>query len=667
MITFYFIRFAQLRRISRITWRWVRRHPRWSVVIALGIWFIVAEAGGTVLIAQADNGTISSLPWLSPLSAKDSGGVDLLHYATLPLDRGDAWTWDKSFISSIVDPLWVFHLAAVSWVLWLFQFLLSFQWVDWLATPIGAIATFISGIVSQIGWLPLALAAVAVICGAFIMGGKVAKGVIEIAISVAASVLAVTLLANPVAALTGPNGALPWVESWGGTLAASIASDNPSLSVNDPSSTDASKALSDTLIAQLMDIWVRYPAQEVAFGHTLTGDCSTVFSDAMKKVNPIDRGDTSVRDAVHNCDPAAWDYVTNPGFGQVATVFIIQMGADILMLLGLAFSLVLMMSVGYALGQALKLTGVVYAAVAPGVARGAFWKSLIGMYTAVLSVGFSVVMLSGFLRIITAIMTSAAGASLPIVAQMLIVDLVVIVLIISMFVLRHQAKKAGETLAQRLSRIGFGSKSPERRPSPVMQSAKRVGERYLAEKFRKPPVLGPGADNRALNFNMFGGGPRPGTVDGGEFVQTPNAGGGSSPVAGRLVGGAMKAISTGAQVGAAAASGGTSAAVIAMGKVAGKTVLQRAVVSGGSRAMKSLTSGSESASTPPERSGRPNYTGFGRQIVVDGQGTGKIAPAKAPERGGVYSISSMPKVSRSPISSTLRSCLEAAAKGGPSK
>src|SRR5690606_36002750 len=79
---------------------------------------------------------------------------------------------------------------------------------------------------------------------------------------------------------------------------------------------------------------------------------------------------------------------------------------------------------------------------------------------------------------------------------------------------------------------------------------------------------------------------------------------------------AGKLVVTGAQVGMAAASGGTSAAVIALTKEGGKYVLQR---------------GFEHAATPPpkskdtdtnagEASGthhRPTFTGYGRRIVVD--------------------------------------------------
>ena len=126
---------------------------------------------------------------------------------------------------------------------------------------------------------------------------------------------------------------------------------------------------------------------------------------------------------------------------------------------------------------------------------------------------------------------------------------------------------------------------------------------------------------------------------------------------GRLAGGNLLAIgskagslvSTGAQLAAAASTGGTSAVVMSASKMAGKTVLQRAVAHG----------------TEKIANGRPmpTFTGFGRQIVVDGEGKSAIAPAKAPERKSVYDVTSMPRRAPSIAASSLRRQLTSAAVG----
>lgn len=720
ILAFWYLRLGAMRRRGRRVWKWARRHPRWASVVAFGIFWAGMEAAGTTAAAFADSSGPASLPFLPPGSLKDTQGVDLVHYAVLPLDRGDVWTWDKTFWTSIVDTIWMGHITAIGWMLWLFKWLLGFQWVEWIAAPLNVIGTFIQSILGNIGWIPLALTAAAIICALAFFSGRVGKSIVELGISIMCSVLAVGVLANPVASLTGPSGFLNTVEGYGGTIAASIASGDSTLNDQAPSASQASQVLSSTITAQLMDLFVRMPAQEIAFGQNLTGDCDTTFTTQEKAINPVDSSSTSVRDAIHSCTgtsengqsegDAAWGYVTNPGPGMVFTALVIQLGSDLLFSLALAVSIVLIMCVGYAIVNAVKLMLTVYAAVAPGVARESLWKSLIGMYVSALCMGLTIVLLSAYLRLIEDVMTKASNANLNIVAQTLIVDLLVIACVISLFVIRHKAHKAGQTVAQRLAQMGFAGRSAPHRPNPVMQTARRVGEHYLAERMRKEPIAG--SDNRSINFLAFGSGAGGGAGTGGlphftasSMGSPASPGGVAAAKALGMAGGVKGALGAAATIGAAAGTGGASAVVMAMGKVAGKRVMQRAVVSGGQRALRALGPGSSTdapqapgtalelgsraadtagsaaesaadiprtapstpaapAQTPAAASEARSFTGFGRQIVVDKDGTGRIAPLEAPESRGVWQITNL--VPRQDVAnSTLRQRLqEAAGRGG---
>jgi hypothetical protein len=652
------LRAAVFHRALRRIWKWACRHPRWSVVIVMVVWYVASLIFNGAL-ALADNGSVSSLPFLPPTEMKDTHGVSMVHYVTLPLDRGDAWTFGKTFWTSITDAIWIAHITALTWMLWQFEFLLSFQWVSWLASPIDVIAKLVHNVVSAIGWIPLALAIAALVCGIAFWTGRMAKSLVEVGVSVAAAVLAVTILANPVATLTGPNGAFSFVEKWGGSIAVSIAGGDDQLSNQDPSTTDSSKILTDTITAQLMDLFVRLPAQEIAFGHDLTGKCDDVFTAQMKADNPIDTSSTTVRDAVGQCDPSAQDYVTHSGPVQTITAAVVSTGSFTLTMLGEGLALVLMLTVLGALWQALKLIAAVNAAVLPGVARQSFWRSLIGMYVAVLCVGLTVILLSGYLRLIVDAMTAASKAlgHTDVVAELLFIDMTVIVLIIGLFYIRHRAKKAGEKVADRLARLGFGGPR-EKHPNKALESARRVGESYLATHLRKPTrspkQLTPAASKQPAELGYLPSATatrRPGDTLG-EITAGGKSGGPNGTPGGNLLAIGSKAgslVSTGAQLAAAASTGGTSAVVMSASKMAGKTVLQRAVAHG----------------TEKIANGRPmpTFTGFGRQIVVDGEGKSAIAPAKAPERKSVYDVTSMPRRAPSIAASSLRRQLTSAAVG----
>jgi hypothetical protein len=668
----------------RRAWRWACLHPRWATVIVLASWWALMVMAGTTA-AYADSNDIT-VPFLPPTTIADSSGVSLQHYAVLPLDRGDMWTWTKSWNAQIVDSIWNGNIIAIGWMLWLFEWLLGFQWVGWISAPLNDIATLVQNTLSQIGWIPFALSLAAGIGGFVMLKGRYATGFGEIAVSIMCSILAVGILANPVAALTGEHGALPWAEKWGANLSVSIVSDDSTGPSGTPSVDDGAKVLSSTITSQMMDIFVRDPAQIIAFGHPLTGQCDKTFTEEMKKASPIDTSSTSVRDAVGSCDADAKEFATHPGVGQIFTAATVALGSLVLFLLGLAMAVVLMMCVFYALTQALKLMGAVYAGVAPGVARVALWRSLIGMYTGAISVGISVVMLSAYLKILTDLMASATDGKtmtgLNIVGRTFLIDLVVIVLIVSLFVARHKAKKAGQSLADRLARIGFGS-TPRQNQHPILKAGARAAGRYAVNRLSNRPTPAAASAPSKKELPASDGS---GTRHAGEYTATPlranraalpagtggaatgagpNAGGGPG-LGGKLLAGAGNA----AQLALAAASGGTSAVVMKAGTMAGQKVLQRHLQQPrGARALPAAEQPRTGRQTRPYEApaaaegSSSTSTPFGRQIVVDRDGTGRIAPA-APPRRGAYNVTTLPRRQR-PVGSPVRAALErAAAKGG---
>ncbi|WP_287136450.1 hypothetical protein [Clavibacter sp.] len=586
-------------------------------------WLVMAYLGTPSAYADGDGDV--TLPWLPPNAVSDSHGVSLTHYAILPLDRGDAWTMQKSFLSNIIDFIWTPIVGTIAWVLWLFQWLLEFSWVGWLATPISGISTTLQQFMSGIGWIPFALVLTAFVAGMVFMSGRYAAGGFEFLISIICAVMAVGILANPVGTLTGDTGVLHWSRSWGGNLAASVASDDGKISTADPTPDDAAKVLSSTITSQLVDVFVRRPAQVIAFGKELTGPCDDVFTTQMTAANPIDSSSTSVRDAVGSCDSGAGKYVTNPNFGQIFTVLTIASGSTILMTLGVGFALILFGTVIYALYQALKLTGAVYAAVAPGVAREALWKSLFGMYLAAMFVGASVILLAAYLKILVSMLTSASAAGMNILGQTSLISTVVTALLIMLVYIRHRVHKAGDSLAKRLARLGFGRASAPRN-RPLAKEALRAAERFIPRPQAPAPETSPWGMWFARRTQMPGvAGPEP--RDAGHFTASPvpapngHSGGGA-------VSAALGGVGTAAQLALSAASGGSSSVAVKLAHMAGTQVLQRHLVVPEQGAQRP----SRDRDLPRELSqAAPHATiPFGRQIVVGPDGTGRVAPAASP-------------------------------------
>lgn len=668
MITFALSGYRTFRSRARRLWWWACRHPKTAMLLALLlVWLVSAILA--VPAAYADGSANSSAPpYMPPSDLKDSNGVPLWRYTILPLDRGDVWHPQKTAISWVIDLLWTINLASFSWCLWLLSFLLEFTWVDWIATPVGAIADTIQSVLSQFGWAPVALAVAGLVFGCAVAFGKFAKGAIDLGVSLLCFVLATGALANPVAALTGEHGALTWAESTGANLSVSVLSTDGADPTGTPDKEQAKDLISQSLMGGLIDVFVRIPAQEIAFGHALSGECDTTFTQQMKNASAFDSSSTNVRDAVGKCDKDAQEYVTHPSTSQILTTLSIQGGSGTLLLIALAMALITMIAVIYALMNAAKLMVNVYAAMLPGVAREALWRSWVGMYVGAFSLAVSIVMLAAYLKILGSVMKAVSDAGLSIVAQTTVIDIFVIALIITLFWAFFAARRSGKNLAKWLATLGNRVGSNQREPlSPLKAETLRTAGRYAANRLSRPrpkPEL-----------------PAPATVpslDAGHLTATPSTRRGTATKV-------IRSAATAGQLVAAASTGGTSAVAMKAMQIGGKKVLQRhalgtmpstvgkvldrKIAHGGVATTSSSSNGSSSSRSTAASSARPTSTSksavpFGRQIVVDPSGVGRIASASV-DRSGVYRITRArpPQVAQSPVRAALERAAQAAQTG----
>jgi hypothetical protein len=628
---------------------WCILHPRLTAALIVTVGYLIACIALAPPAHAADGTETAQFPLLPPTPITDSAGVSLTHYITLPLDRGQGQfgRWDKGVVGFAIDFAWIPSVVVISWVLWLFQWLLGFEWVSWLATPLNSIATLLQTFLGELNWIPFALMVTALAAGIMLMRGRYATGGAEIAVSVVCAVLAGGLLVNPVATITGPGGALEVSQTYGANLAASIVSDDDQIGQTAVRPADAQNVITTAITGQLVDLFVRQGAQIVVFGKPLTGDCEAVFTDTMSLAKPYDLDSTEVRDKVGDCDPAAKDHVQHPGVHQVITAGSMSMGTLSLLILGIGLALFLFAAILYTLWQAMKSMVAVQVAVLPALGRAALWKSVFGTYIGAFTLAATVVALAVYLRLLIYLLSFDAGLNLA--SQMMIVNLFNTVFLVSLIVARHRAKKAGETLAERLSKIGLGNAKLSAGPSPILSSAMRVGEHYVASALRnsrKPTAdrqlaptaprakqPAPTADAGYMHATRDNTGPA--ALEAGSPSNAPAGGSGARPAGGRTGSKMLGAALAATELATAAATGGTSSVVLRATTLAGQTVLQRHIAQ---------------RSTVQEPAGRqpadiigdaPASQPFGRRIIVDADGHGHIE-RQAERNEVIHDISSLP-------------------------
>jgi hypothetical protein len=494
VIAFYARGFATLTGVLGPVGRWAGRHPRWAAVIAIVLFDLVAIVGGNAYARADDGGSLA--PFLPGGDIEDTNGVPVNEYAVLPLDRGDALTYQKTIVTSIVDFIWVGHIGSIAWMISFLDWLLSFEWVGWISAPFNALATIVASYTGAINWIPFALMITGFVAFIAISKGRYAGGLIEILLSCVCAMLAAGLLANPVASLTAAGGALETAQDYGSQIAAAVVSDDGEISDREVTGADI---LSATVTTQLADIFIRIPAQTIAFGHTLTGDCDQVFTDTMKSDSPGAGGENTVRDRVGDCDEEAKTYVQNPNMGSVATSYIISSGSVALFLLAMGLALLFIITVFFFFVEAIKTQWNILIGILP-ISRAGLWKSLMGTAMGLVSVIAMVVVMAAYLKILISILT--ATRAMGVVMQMQFINIVVVVLLVLLWKVRSSAKKAGISIAEQLSKLGLssGTKQPRDRSAAIATMGHAAN--YAVNRMTRPKPMEPAQtmDNRSINF-----------------------------------------------------------------------------------------------------------------------------------------------------------------------
>lgn len=446
-----------------------------------------------IIAPGASAETVGLQEWLSQTT--DAYGVPLDHYQTLPLDRGDLLHSDLMLLAGIMSFIWGLHYSLVTTLLWLLQFLLSFEWVSMIITPIKPMAEQIQALLSGLNWVPFAVTVAGATIGLLFVAGRRNQGWGELVLSVTMVVLATGALMNPVTWITGPGGMLEKSQIFGAQVAVEIVGGDSS-QVTSPE--DASAALSETVMTDLGTLLLRNPAQTSAFGHILDGECGQAFTDATIAADPLDTTSTDVRDAVSDCDEAAKAYVSAADFFKPAQMLFIGGGVLVLLVLGFALALIFIISVLLAMFYGTWQMISVLIAILPGSSRTSFLRAFFGVIACMAAIITTTVLTAATVNLLVSVLEATTG--LGVVLQMMILFLVTVAVIALVFKIRNDLHKKGKSLADWAARLGLSKTTPTK-PSKLArfpQAAAQLGRdelnrRLMARRLNpKPAGTNPG-------------------------------------------------------------------------------------------------------------------------------------------------------------------------------
>ena len=629
MITFYVESF---RTMGEGLWRariWVHRHPilaRILTVIALVGYFVFAQARAAHAAGFLPDG----------VDYTDSKGNAFSQYGEIDIDGGDVWSPGKVVVNFIVQLLWSIQYFFTGVILWLFDFLLAFEWVSWIATPFNQLAVWLQGQLGELNWIPFALMISAIVGGIALFVGRISGGLWEMFIAAVIAVLAVGLLANPVASLTAAGGLLDNAQDFGGQLATSI--------VVDPDAQTTDTSLSAAVNSALMDIFVRIPYQVISYAQVLPDQCQGYFDTFIQTGEP----QTTLRDCAPEAAVFAHD---NPGGMNVLNAMVNGGGITVMFVFGMVIAALLMVSVVFFLVAAVKAMLLVYLAILP-INREPLWKALSDGFMGAVSLVVMTVCLALYLKLTTWIMGQTGG--LPHQLRMVFLMLFLVIVIVLIIRARKSTLRAGRGVAQHLSKLGLGMRpAPKDSNALLKMSALSSMANTAAGLFSRSPSKTPvaaglpaaptAAPSAPINLTQV------------RTPGSPSGGGTGAPRAAIGAGGAQKALGA---VGAAttvakgAASGGVAGAAAAGAVVVGKAAARKV----GSKATSAATNALVRRATPKPA---PATVDVGElrvvkvaesapsRIEVDSRG---VATARPKPSNQVHDITSLPRRSVQPPS-----------------
>lgn len=452
------------------------RRPRTALALkVMGLYLILAAVTDPVVHAdegQKSGGGDAFTMFLDTSNLKDKEGIEINRYSTLPLDRGDAFTFNKTIVGNILDFMWSVHYRIVSLSLAILHYVLSFEWLDWLLSPFMFIGAQVAPLMERMGIQPLilTLAAAAFSIGFFMMRRRgAALAELSIILGVV-SLISGSALANPTAQLRdhkGPDGTQQtgWLlnsTTWASDIASEIYlhdKKRQQIEASGMSQGLTNQKPQDIITRSLVSVLVREPYQLVAFGQNLDGKCKTDFNKMVREKDYKDVASNERRDAItgsSGCsDTKKW--VDNPDLYRAGDLLSYTLSAFAPLFLVAVFIVLIFKTVFDACVNAVLTTVYAWYAMLPAVDRRKFFDRAIGTFFSCLKVGVLIGVLVLYLYILEQFY--AATAKWAPLLRSIVMAVLIFILAKKSWEFFRDRNFDGSGLAERLSRMGLKGSS----------------------------------------------------------------------------------------------------------------------------------------------------------------------------------------------------------------
>jgi hypothetical protein len=459
--------------LSIRAWVWLSMHRKVSFTLAflacclVSNFILIDQAQAT---GQSGEGTVPVVGF--PASGiTDTHGVPVSRYLELPFDSGNVTHPVRSARYVIASFLWTLYAGPLIALLAMVDWILTFEWLEWIAAPFVLVANTIRGLMDGIGIVGVAVAVTALAIAIAFLRGRRSSAWVELAMVILMFGIVASPLANPAEWVTGESGAVQTARDYG--------MEAGELSTPGGGNTSPEGSIVSGVI---VDMTLRDPMLTMSWGSDLATnqECTDRWNhNALDPANSA--GD--IRTEVNSCDDAAQDANETDSF-----IFLAPFGIGLTTALGVmflvgVFLVFLLLAVCQALIGSVNTVIKGYFALFPGGGRYAFFNALAQTVLAVISIGLFIWLLVLYLWGINYVedLMPATGAHLG-----LLMGLLVLAMAITFITLKIKGKKAGEAIARMLGRTGLSNSAPANRaPSAFKQGVAQALPSSASSAMRK--------------------------------------------------------------------------------------------------------------------------------------------------------------------------------------
>jgi hypothetical protein len=377
--------------------------------------------------------------------------------------------------SSLMQAWWENYRLVMATMIWMLDWVLSMEWVDWLMTPLRGFSRIMRICMDTVGLMPLMLAILAAIVTYWLLRGRYAGGIVELLIGVSIAALATGALADPMEVIAGPEGLIFQSRDAGWDIATAIATDGRVMAGDQ-------ETMRKGTSAALVDTLIRAPHQLLNYGQILDGGpCEKAYDAAV--------GKDDARDQVGNCDPALKAWADNPDAQKAMSVAMLAPSAYFFGAFALALVTLVVVAVLGAGWSAVKLIPQLVLGVVSGGARAGLFKTFANVAFAMCMVALSTIFCVAWMKMLLAFF--GATGSVPWIIRIVLLDLMLIVGVVAAFILRRKVKKSLHRVAARLAALGPNPSKPAdpaKMPDAARFAAKEAARAWLRRSRSSSPL-----------------------------------------------------------------------------------------------------------------------------------------------------------------------------------